>query len=112
MLKQLRGWWLEPRTRRPIVTRPRPTFRPRLEFLEARVVMDFNYWIAPAGGSASWDVDTNWSLGTHPNIGQDIVFNTARSGTSCYIPSNDVLPALNLLSVRGLERLVATRTST
>lgn len=62
------------------------------------MVMDFNYWIAPAGGSASWDVDTNWSLGTHPNIGQDIVFNTARSGTSCYIPSNDVLPALNSLT--------------
>jgi hypothetical protein len=61
-----------------------------------------NYWIAPplqqGQTAASWDLDTNWSLGTHPNQGQDIEFNAQKSDTPCNIPANDPIANLNSLT--------------
>jgi hypothetical protein len=81
----------------------RITSRPRLEGLEERLVPDTNYWIAnaipPGQTAASWDVDTNWSLGTHPNRGQDIVFDSAHSDIpAAAIPTGDIIAKLASLT--------------
>ncbi len=87
---------------RSMLTSPQPSRGPlRVESLEERVVLDTNNWIAPPlppGQSASWDLDTNWSLGTHPNAGMDIVFDAAKSNTPCTIPANDAIAPLNSLT--------------
>jgi hypothetical protein len=79
--------------------------RPAVEALEGRLVPSASpgvtpptdYWIAPAGPSASWTDPANWSLGAPPQAGQDVAFDQ-HSSTPCIIPADVAGLALHALT--------------
>ncbi len=77
---------LWPRKRKVLSSRlQRPTRRhlawvaTRLEALESRTLLSTVNWINPSGGN--WDLAANWSSGSVPGAGDDVVINTASLAT-------------------------------
>jgi hypothetical protein len=85
--------WLPPPSerRRARRTEKRHTaaFRPRVEALEAREVPAVNFWMGSAFDT-SFDNPSNWSLGSVPVAGDDIVFGSPHEGGSLMDPLGDL----------------------
>ncbi len=70
----------------PPLNSARRSYRPCLELLEGRVVLDNNYWTA-AGATPIWNLDTNWNLGHVPFSTDIAIFDGTQTTTPCTIPS-------------------------
>src|SRR5271165_6298366 len=60
--------------------------RPDFETLESRQLLSTVDWISPTSGS--WDVASNWSTGTIPGPGDDVVINVTGASPTVTISSN------------------------
>jgi autotransporter-associated beta strand protein len=69
-----RKWFRRLRPHRP--ARPRPTFRPGIDFvLEERLAPATRVWTGAApGNNANWSAGANWAGGVTPGAGDDLVF--------------------------------------
>jgi hypothetical protein len=86
-------------------------FRPRVEELENRLVPAAVTWIG--GASGSWATGTNWSTGTMPGAGDDVVLDG--SVTVSHSAGADAIQTLSLgpgaiLQVVGDSSITATAT--
>src|SRR5437667_11534363 len=74
------SWWkcasrTGTKTRRGLDVARRTTSRPVLELLESRVVPSTVYWTGSQ--DTNWDNAGNWSLGSIPAAGDDVIVNQA-----------------------------------
>jgi hypothetical protein len=60
--------------------------RPDFETLESRQLLSTVDWISPTSGS--WDVASNWSTGTVPGPGDDVVIDVSGASPTVTINSN------------------------
>src|SRR2546423_1242133 len=71
------------------------SLRGRLEQLEDRITPVTNTWV---GGSASWSVVVNWSLGHTPLVGEDVEISNGATVThgANSTPGGDVVNSIVL----------------
>ena len=97
-------------SRRECRKRARPSFyRPQLELFEERVVLSTIQWINPASGN--WEDPSNWSSGTVPGPGDDVIINVPGDITVTHDTGNDTVQSLtsqqNLLITGGSSLTVS-----
>jgi hypothetical protein len=98
--------------------RPRPAHRRTLrllfEVLEERSVPATITWVNPAGGD--WDTASNWSSGTVPGAGDDVVISSLNSSSSITRASGAAITVQNLTfsggTLTGTEDITVTGTFT
>src|SRR5437868_2544742 len=81
---------LYPRARRRAGRQGSGSFRPRLEFLEDRMLLAT--WINPAGGF--WHVGSNWNTGAPPGPGEDAIIDVPGNVTITHNQGTDVIRSL------------------
>lgn len=59
--------------------------RPRVEHLEARDCPAVNVWQPGILSDLQWGTASNWSTGTVPGYGDDVVFNGTSGNNSCFV---------------------------
>lgn len=74
--------------------RPRRTagFRPRIDCLEDRTLLDAVHWLNPAGGN--WSTASNWDAGHVPGPADDAIIDIATTGPVTHSTGNDRITSL------------------